>query len=78
MNLHCKKIGLLLVKKVIQTIKCECMQKVFKANFKLIRLPGDILNCLGKTIKYFDAQHVVLLALHGINKFTTALSSFQS
>jgi hypothetical protein len=54
------------------------MQKVFKANFKLIMLPGDILNCLGKTIKYFDAQHVVLLALHGINKFTTALSSFQS
>jgi len=41
------------------------MYKVFKANFKLIRLPGDFLNCIEKTIKYFDAQHVVLLVLHG-------------
>ena len=31
------------------------MHKVLESNFKLIRLAGDILNCLGKTVKDFDA-----------------------
>jgi hypothetical protein len=31
------------------------MKKVFQSSFKLFRLVGDILNCLGKIVKDFDA-----------------------
>ena len=31
------------------------MNKVLGSNFKLIRPAGDTLNCLGKTVKDFDA-----------------------
>jgi hypothetical protein len=36
-----------------------------QSNFKLIRLAEDILNCLGKAVKYFDAGIMNSLLIHG-------------
>jgi len=41
------------------------MQKVLQCRYKLIRLAGDVLNCLGKTIKDSDARIINSLLIHG-------------